>query len=131
MAPGCSLVDDDAVRCVECGGGVAGYKGEGEDTEEIRVGQGVVMFLDPVRPLLDHDVAVKALYPGRLFYLRIVIDHRDAEGVGRKDGGQLGIVEIDVVVNAIDAIGIDVEPVVAELVGDVENDEEADAEAGS
>src|SRR5580692_1995294 len=111
MPPGSRLVDNDAVRCVECGGGVAGYKGESENAEKGRVCHGVVMFLYPFRPVLDHDVGAKALYPGHLFYLRIVIDHRDAEGFGRKDGGQLGIVEIDVVIDAIDAVGIDVEPV--------------------
>jgi hypothetical protein len=88
------------------------------------------MFLDPVGPVLDHDVVVKALDPCHLLYFGIVFEHCYAEGFGREDGGQLGIVEIDVIVDAIDAVGIDIEPVVAELVGDVEDDEEADAEAG-
>jgi hypothetical protein len=56
-------------------------------------------------------------------------------GSGPKVGGwrlrRSGVIEVDIGVDAIDAVGVDVVAVVTELIGDVQDDQQADTEAGS
>jgi hypothetical protein len=43
----------------------------------------------------------------------------------------LGVIEIDILIDPIDAVGVDIVAVVTELIGDVQDDQQTDAKPGS
>ena len=117
------------MRVVEGGIGVAGDHGQREDLEDRRVGKDEVMFEDVVVALPHQEVA-RVAESDHLLDLGIGSDEGGAEKFGGGDSVVLGIIEVDIVIDPIDAVGVDVVAVIAELVGDVEDDQQADAEAG-
>jgi len=118
------------MRVVKGSIGVAGDHGQGEDLEDRRVGEGEVMLEDMVVPL-PHQLVARASEPDHLLDLRIGSDERGAHIFGGGDSVDLGVIEEEILIDPIDAVGVDVVTVVAELIGDVQDDQEADGEAGS
>ena len=130
VAPGGGLINDNRVRVVEGGIGVAGDHGQGEDLEDRRVGEGKVMVEDVIVALPHQQVAYVA-EPDHLPDFRIGSDERGAKKFGGGGGGVPGVIEVAILIDPIDAVGVDVVAVIAELIGDVQDDQQADAEAGS
>jgi len=88
------------------------------------------MFEDVVVALSYQQVA-RVAEPDHLLDLRIGSDERGAEKFGGGDCIVLGVIQVDILVDPIDAVGVDIVAVVTELVSDVQNDQQADTEAGS
>ena len=122
VAQGGGLIDHDRMRIVEVGIGVARDHGQGEDLEDRRVGEGKVMVEDMVVALPYQQVAHVAK-PDHLLDLRIGSSESGAEKFGGGGGGVLGIIEVAILIDPIDAIGVDVVAVVTELIGDVQNNQ--------
>gem|GEM_PF-2637568 len=125
-----TFVDYDRTRVVEGGIGVAGDHGQREDLEDRRVGKGEMMFED-VLVALPHQQVARVAEPDHLLDLRIGSDERGAEEFRGGDSIVPGVIQVDILVDPIDAVGVDVVAVVTHLISDVQDDQQADAEAGS
>ena len=130
IAAGGTFVDHDRMRVVEGGIRVAGDHGQGEDLEDRRVGEGEVM-LDDVVVALPHQQVARVAEPDHLLDLRIGSDQSGAEKFGGGRGFVPGVIEIEILIDPIDAVGVDVVAVITELIGDVQDDQQTDTEAGS
>ena len=130
IAAGGTFIDYDRVRVVESGIGVAGDHGQRENLEDRRVGKGEAMFEDVV-VALPHQQVARVAQPDHLLDLRIRSDELGAEKFGGGDSIVLGVIQVDILVDPIDAVGVDVVAVVTELIGDVQDDQQTDTEAGS
>ena len=130
IAAGGTFIDHDGMRVVEGGIGVAGDHGQGEDLEDRRVGEGEVM-LDDVVVALPHQLVARVAESDHLRDLRIGSDERGAEQFGGGDRDEPGVIQVDILIDPIDAVGVDVVAIVTKLVCDVQDDQQTDAEAGS
>ena len=130
VAAGGAFIDYDRMRVVEGGIGVAGDHGQREDLEDRRVGKGEVMFEDVV-VALPHQQVARVAKPDHLLDLRIRSDQRGAEKFGGGGSVVLCVIEVEILIDPIDAVGVDIVAVVTELIGDVQHDQQADTEAGS
>ena len=131
IAAGGTFIDHDGMRVVEGGIGVAGDHGQGEDLEDRRVGEGEVMVEDVV-VALPHQQVARVAESDHLLDLRIGSDESGAEKFG--GGGSdsyLVLLIVDILIDPIDAVGVDVVAIVTELIGDVQDDQQTDTEAGS
>jgi len=117
------------MRIIECGIGVAGDHGQCENLEDRRVGEAEVMVEDVVVTLPYQQIA-RVAEPDHLLDLRIGGDESGAEKFGGGDSVILGVIQVDILIDPIDAVGVDVVAVVTELIGNVQDDQQADAEAG-
>ena len=88
------------------------------------------MFEDVV-VALPHQQSARVAEPHHLLDLRIGSDERGAEKFGGGDSIILGVIQVDILVDPIDAVGVDVVAVVTQLIGDVQDDQQTDTEAGS
>lgn len=130
IAAGGTFVDHDGMRVVEGGIGVAGDHGQGEDLEDRRVGEDEVMLKDVV-VALSHQLVAGVAESDHLLDLWIGSDECGAEKFGDGDGIKPGVIDIAILIDPIDAVGVDVVAVVTELIGDVQDDQQTDTEAGS
>jgi len=130
IAAGGTFIDHDGMRVVEGGIGVAGDHGQGEDLEDRRVGEGEVMFEDVVIAN-PYKLVARVAESDHLPDLRIGSDEGGAEKFGGGDSVVLGIIQVDILIDPIDAVGVDIIAVVTELIGDVQDDQQTNAEAGS
>jgi hypothetical protein len=130
IAAGGTFIDHDGMRVVECGIGVAGDHGQGEDLKDRRVGEDEVMLKDVVA-VLPHQLVAGAAESDHLLDLRIGSDEGGAEKFGDGDGIIPGVIDVAILVDPIDAVGVDVVAVVTELIGDVQDDQQTDTETGS
>ena len=128
IAAGGTFIDHDGLRVVEGGMGVAGDHGQGEDLEDRGVGEGKVM-VEYVVVALPHQQVAQVAEPDHLLDLRIRSDESRAEKFGGGGGGVLGVIEVAILIDPINAIGVDVVAVVAEFIGDVQDDQQTDTEA--
>lgn len=69
--------------------------------------------------------------PDHLLDLRIGSDESGAHKFGGVGSVVLGVIDVAILIDPIDAVGVDVVAVVTELVGDVQDDQQTDTEAGS
>jgi len=122
IAAGGTFIDHDGKRVVESGIGVARDHGQCEDLEDRRVGKGEVMVEDMV-VALPHQQVARVAKPDHLLDLRIGSDERGTEKFGCGDRFVLRVIEVDILVDPIDAVGIDVVAVVTELIGYVQHDQ--------
>ena len=88
------------------------------------------MFEDVLVALPNQEVA-RVAEPDHLPDLRIRSDERGAEKFGSGDSVVLGVIKVEILINPIDAVGVDVVAVVTELIGDVQDDQQTNTEAGS
>jgi len=130
IAAGGTFVDHDGMRVVEGGIGVAGDHGQGEDLEDRGVGEDKVMLKNVVAAF-PHQLVAGVAESDHLLDLRIVSDQGGAEEFGDVGGIEPGVIDVAILIDPIDAVGVDVEAVITELVGDVQDDQQADTEAGS
>ena len=130
IAAGGAFIDHDGMRVVEGGIGVAGDHGQGKDLEDRRVGESEAMFENVVAAFPDEYVLGVA-EPDHLLDLRIGSDEGGAEKFGDSGGVEPGVIEVDILIDPIDAVGVDIVAVVTELIGDVQDDQQTDTEAGS
>lgn len=131
IAAGGTFIDHDGMRVVEGGIRVAGDHGQGEDLEDRRVGEGEVMVEDVVVALPHQLVAAVVTEPDHLLDLWIGSDEGGAEKFGDGGGFEPGVIEVDILIDAIDAVGVDIVAVVTELIGNVQDDQQTDTEACS
>ena len=129
IASGGTFIDHDRMRIIECGIGVAGDHGQCENLEDRRVGEAEVMVEDVVVTLPYQQIA-RVAEPDHLLDLRIGGDESGAEKFGGGDSVILGVIQVDILIDPIDAVGVDVVAVVTELIGNVQDDQQADSEAG-
>ena len=101
-----------------------------EDLEDRRVGKGEVMFEDVVVALPYQQVA-RVAEPDHLLDLRIGTDDRGAEKFGSGDSIVVGIIQVDILIDAINAVRVHIVAVVTELIGNVQHDQQTYSEAGS
>ena len=125
-----TFVDHDGMRIVKGGIGVAGDHGQGEDLEDRRVGKGEVM-VDDVVVALPHQQVARVVESDHLLDLRIGSDECGAEQFGGGDRDEPGVIQVEILIDPIDAVGVDVVAVVTELIGDVQDDQQTDTQAGS
>jgi len=130
IAAGSTFIDHDGMRVAEGRIGVAGDHRQREDLEDRRVGEGEVMVEDVVIALPYQQVA-RVTKPHHLLDLRIGSDESGAEKFGTGGSDEPGDVDIGILIDPIDAVGVDVVAVVTELIGDVQDDQQTDTEAGS
>ena len=130
IAAGGTFVDHDGMRVVEGGIGVAGDHGQGEDLEDRRVGEDEVMLKNVVGAF-PHKQVAGAAESDHLLDLWIGSDEGGAEKFGDGDGIIPGVIDVAILIDPIDAVGVDVVAVITELVGDVQDDQQANTEAGS
>ena len=130
IAAGGTFVDHNGMRVVEGGIGVTGDHRQGEDLKDRRVGEDEVMLKDVV-VALSHQLVAGVAEPNHLLDLRIRSDKRGAEKFGDGDRIKPGVIDVAILIDPIDAVGVDVVVVVTELIGDVQNDQQTDTEAGS
>lgn len=118
------------MRVVKGGIGVTGDHRQREDLEDRRVGKGQVMVEDMV-VALPHQQVARVAEPDHLLDLWIGSDESGAEKFG--GGGSLitGVIEVEILINPIDAVGVDVVAIVTKLIGYVQDDQQTDTEAGS
>ena len=88
------------------------------------------MFEDVVVALSYQQVA-RVAEPDHLLDLRIGSDECGAEIFGGGDSVVLGIIYVDILIDPIDAVGVDVVSVITEFIGDVQDDQQTDTESGS
>lgn len=129
IAAGSTFIDHDGMRVVEGGIGVAGDHGQGEDLEDRRVCEGKVMF-DDVVVALPHQQVSRVAEPDHLFDPRIGSNKSGAEKFGGGNSVVLGVIEVEILIDPIDAVGVDIVAVVTQLIGDVQDDQQTDTEAG-
>ena len=130
IAAGGAFIDHDRMRVVEGGIGVASDHGQGEDLEDRRVGEDEVMLEDVV-VALPHQLVARLAKPDHLLDLWIGSNERGAEEFGDGGGIVLGVIDVAILIDPVDAVGVDIVAVVTELIGDVQDDQQADTEAGS
>lgn len=130
IAAGSTFIDHDGMRVVEGGIGVAGDHGQSEDLEDRRVGEGEVMVEDVV-VALSHQQVARVTESDHLLDLRIGSDESGAEKFGGVGRFEPGVVDIGILIDPIDAVGVDVVAVVTKLIGDVQDDQQTDTETGS
>jgi len=118
IAAGGTFIDHDGMRVVEGGIGVAGDHGEGENLEDRGVGEDEVMLKDVV-VALSHQLVARVAESDHLLDLRIGSDERGAEEFGDGGGIEPGVIDVAILIDPIDAVGVDVVAVVTELVSDV------------
>jgi len=127
---GGTFVDHDGKRVVESSIGVACDHGQCEDLEDRRVGKGEVMFEDVV-VALPHQQIASVAEPDHLLDLWIGTDERGAEIFGGADSIVLGVIQVDILIDPIDAVRVHVVAVVTEFIGDVQDNQQTDAETCS
>lgn len=130
IAAGGTFIDHDGLRIVKSGIGVAGNHGQSEDLEDRRVGEGEVMVEDVV-VALSHQYVARIAEPDHLLNIRIGSDQRGAEKFGGGGSMVLGVIQVYILINPIDAVGIYVIAVVTEFIGNVQDDQQKDTEARS
>ena len=130
VAQGGGLIDYDRMRIVEGGIGVPRDHGQGEDLEDRRVGEGKVM-VEYVVVALPHQQVAHVAEPDHLLDLRIGSDESGAEKFGAGSGVVLGVIDVAILIDPIDAVGVDIVAVITELIRDVQDDQQTDTEAGS
>jgi len=118
------------MRVVEGGIGIAGDHGQSEDLEDRRVGKGEVMFEDVV-VALPYQQGARVAEPDHLLDSRIGSDEGGAEKFGSGDRFVLGVIYVDILINPIDTVRVDIVSIVTKLIGDVQDDQQTDTEAGS
>jgi len=69
--------------------------------------------------------------PDHLLDLRIGSDESGAEKFGAGSGVVLGVIDVAILIDPIDAVGVDIVAVITELIRDVQDDQQTDTEAGS
>jgi|SRR6185312_1741055 len=129
QAAGRAFIDHDGMRVVEGGIGVAGDHGQGEDLEDRRVGEGEVMLEDMV-VALPHQLVARVAESDHLLDLRIGSNERGAHKFGGGNSVDPGVIEVEILIDPINAVGVDVVAVVTKFVGDVQDDQQADAKTG-
>jgi len=129
-AAGGTFIDHDRMRVVEGGIGVAGDHGQREDLEDRRVGKGEVMVEDVV-VAFPHQQVARVAEPDHLLDLRIGSDERGAEKFGGGDRIVMRVIQVDILVDPIDAVGVHMVSVVTELISDVQDNQQTDTESGS
>jgi len=130
IAAGGTFIDHDRMRAVKGRIGVAGDHGQREDLEDRRVGEGELMLEDMV-VALPHQQVARVAEPDHLLDLRIGSDESGAEKFGGVGRNEPGIVDIGILINPVDAVSIDIVAIVTELIGDVQDNQQTDAETGS
>ena len=88
-------------------------------------------MLEDVVVALPHQLVARLAKPDHLLDLWIGSNERGAEEFGDGGGIVLGVIDVAILIDPVDAVGVDVVAVIAELVGDVQDDQQADTEAGS
>jgi len=111
ITAGGSFIDHDRMGIVEGGIGVAGDHRQGEDLEDGRVGKDKVMVEDVI-VALPHQQAARVAEPDHLLDLRIRSDQSGAEKFGCGDSVVLGVIEVEILIDPIDAVGVDVVAIV-------------------
>lgn len=129
IAAGGTFIDHDGMRVVEGSIGVAGDHGQGENLEDRGVGEDEVMLKDVVLAL-PHQLVAGAAEPDHLLDLWIRYEG-GAEKFGDVGGIEPGVIDVGILIDPIDAVGVDIVAVVTELIGDVQHDQQTDTEAGS
>src|SRR6185295_10144271 len=130
IAAGGTFIDYDRMRVVEGGIGVAGNHGQRENFEDCRVGKDEVMFEDMV-VALPHQQVARIAEPDHLLDLRIGSDEPGAKKFGCGDRIVLGVIQVHILINPIDAVCIHIVAVVTELIRDVQDNQQTDAKTGS
>jgi len=130
IAAGGTFIYHDGMSIVKGSIGVAGDHGQREDLKDRGVGEGEMMGEDVV-VAFPHQQGARVTEPGHLLYLRIGSDERGAEKFGGGDSVVPGVIEVEILIDPVDAVGVDVVAVVTELIGDIQDDQQADTEAGS
>src|SRR5689334_19270694 len=80
---------------------------------------------------LPYEQVARVAEPNHLLDLRICSDESRAEKFGGDGSIVLGVINVAILIDTIDAVGVDVVAVVTELIRDVQDDQQADTEAGS
>ena len=88
-------------------------------------------MLEDVVVTLSHQQVARVAEPDHLLDLWIGSDERGAEKFGGSDRVVPGVIEVEILIDPIDAVGVEIVAVVTELVSDVQDDQQADTEAGS
>ena len=88
------------------------------------------MVPDPIAAFFYQDV-ILVIDAYHLLHLRAFFCQGEGQRLGRDRRCELGIVEIDVRVEAIDPVGLVVVPVITQFVRDIQDDQQTDTEAGS
>jgi hypothetical protein len=118
------------MRVVEGGIGVAGDHGQGKDLEDRGVGESEAMLKDVV-VVFSHQQVARVAKSDHLLDLRIGSDESRAEKFGDGGGIEPGVIDVGILIDPIDAVGVDIVAVVTELIGDVQHDQQTDTKAGS
>ena len=131
-----TLAARDSERTIALGSrravrGIALHQGEREDVEERSVGrEDLGLFEGEVIALPEDDVAEGAGELGQGLDLRILVADGLGQDPGRPELMDLGVALVRPVGgDPVDPVGVPVEAVVAELVDDVEHDENAGRDA--
>jgi len=130
IAAGGTFINHNGMRVVERGIGVAGNHGQGKDLEDRRVGEGEAL-VDDVVVALPHQQAARVAEPGHLPDLRIGTDESGTHKFGGGDSVDLGVIEVEILIDPIDAVCVDVVAVVTDFIRDVQDDQQTYTEAGS
>ena len=88
-------------------------------------------MVEDVVVALPHQQVAGVAEPDHLLNLRISSDESWAEKFGGGGSNEPGVIDIVILIDPIDAVGVDVIAVVAQLIGDVQDDQQTNAEAGS
>jgi len=88
-------------------------------------------MVEDVVVALPHQLVTRVSEPDHLLDLRKGSDERGAEKFGGGGSVVPGVIEVEILIDPIDAVGVDIVAVVAELIGDIQDDQQTDAEAGS
>ena len=118
------------MRVVEGGIGVTGDHGQSEDLKDRRVGEDEVMLKDVVAAF-PHQLVAGVAESDHLLDLRIGGDDSGAEKFGNGDGIKPRVIDVAILIDPIDTVGVDVVAVITKLIGDIQDDQQTDAEAGS
>ena len=122
-----AFVDDYRIRLIQGRCRVSLHHRHGKDLEESRVGKDQAMVLDKVTVLLHHDIPC-IIGPHHLLHLGVIGLQRPGQGFGGYRRRKAGIVEKNVRIDPVDPIRLCIVFVVAQLIDNVEDDEQADAQ---
>jgi len=118
------------MSAVEGGIGIAGDHRQREDLEDRRVGEGKMM-VEYVVVAFPHQKIARVAEPNHLLDLWIGSDESGAKKFGGHGCNELGVVDIAILIDPVDSVGVDIIAIVTEFIGDVQNDQQTDPQAGS
>ena len=80
---------------------------------------------------LPHQQVARVAEPDHLLDLRIGSYESRAEKFGDGGGFEPGVIEVHILIDPVDAVGVDVVAVVTELISDIQDDQQTDTKPGS